>query len=376
MTEQPTPSPLPETLSPAPASAETPPEPKELRSPSMEVSNVKRDARLYWLWGCLAAALVVAGWQILDLRQRVGAQQEAAARLAEDAAKSLELRKQNQGLQETVGQLQQKIVVLESRVSDFQGQQQSLEGLYQDLSRGRDEWLLAEVDQLVGMAVQQLQLSGNVSAALVALENADARLARSQRPQFIGLRKAIGHDLQRLKNAPNADIQGLSLRLENILVAVDLMPLAYETRPASATRGAAQKGADAKAQLQEPFWERWLRETWAELRSLIHVERIGKPDPAILAPNQIFFLRENLKLRLLSARVELLSRDQTAFRAEIKLAEQWLERHFDARDKQVAAAIDVLRPMLGSELSIALPSLAESQSAVRAVKLPSERSVR
>ena len=103
---------------------------------------------------------------------------------------------------------------------------------------------------------------------------------------------------------------------------------------------------------------------------------MDRPDPVVLAPNQQFFLRENLKLRLLSARVELLSRDQATFRSEVKLAVQWLEKHFDLRDKKVQGAVDILRPFLAAEFSIEPPSLAGSQAALRAVQMPIERTAR
>lgn len=322
-------------------------------------------------------------WQLIDLRLRASdAQDDLARQLAASAALQSEVRAQVRQLQDAGQALQQKVAVIEARVGDFESQQESLQGLYQEVARGRDEWLLSEIDQLVGLATQQLQIAGNVPAAIQALANADARLARSQRPQFISLRKAIGSDLQRLRAIRTADLAGISLRLENVALMVDELGLAHESRPppAQARSGSAGKSAaDAKsgdARAGDSLWQRWWRETWAEFRPLIHVERMDRPDPVVLAPNQMFFLRENLKLRLLSARVELLTRDQATFRGEIKLALQWLEKYFDSHDKRVQGAIEALKPLLSSELSIEPPSLAESLAAIRAVKLPTERPAR
>ena len=106
-----------------------------------------------------------------------------------------------------------------------------LEDLYQDLARNRDEWALAEVEQGVLLAAQQLQLAGNVQAAVLALQAADARLASSSRPQFISLRKILVRDLDRLRALPMVDMSGLNLRLESIINAIDSLPLAVEARP-------------------------------------------------------------------------------------------------------------------------------------------------
>jgi uroporphyrin-3 C-methyltransferase len=325
------------------------------------VAPEKHRLRTWVLPGTAVALVALLAWQALDLRQRIaGAQAELERRSAADAALAIEL-----------SALQQRMAVLEAKFGEIQAQQASLDGAYQEIARGREEWLLTEIEQLLGLASQQLQLAGNVQAAAQALAAAELRLARAQRPQLIALRKAIAIDLQRLKATPGVDLAGIALRIETTAAAVDAMGLAYDSRPSSPTRAPTGKAAEAPP--ADPWWQRGLREFWAELRSLLRVERMDRPDPVVLAPNQVFFLRENLKLRLLSARVELLSRDQAAFRAEIKLALQWLEKHFDPRDRRVQAAIEGLRPFLAAEFSIEAPSLAGSQAALGAVKLPADR---
>jgi uroporphyrin-3 C-methyltransferase len=314
----------------------------------------------------LAALLV---WQVVDLRLRAThAQSDLDRRASTDAALAGEVRAAVRQGQEAIAGLQQRLAVVEARLGDMQGQQATLEAFQLDLSRGREEWLLIEVEQLISLASQQLQLAGNVQAAVQALATADARLARVQRPHFIALRKAVAQDLQRLKATPSVDIAGIGLRIENIVASVDGMGLAYESRPSAPSRAPAQKVVEAPA--GETWWQRSLREFWAEVRSLVRIERLDRPDPVLLAPNQTFFLRENLKLRLLTARVELLSRDQTAFRAEVRQALQWIEKHFDLRDRKVQSAVELMRPFLAAEFSIEAPTLSGSQAALRAIRLP------
>lgn len=328
------------------------------------------------IWTVLALLLLAALiWQQIDLRRRIAA---AGDEVARQAATTADLKAQLVSLRDSAVALQQKTAVLDARLGDFRAQQATLDELYQDLARGREAWLLIEVEQLIGIAAQQLQLAGDVQTAIQALTTADLRLARSQRPQLIALRKAVAQDLARLKAAPTVDLAGAALRIENLTNTVDAMGLAYESRPpVAAARAAAPKGAEPKVDgAGEPVWQRGLREFWAEVRGLVRIERIDRPEPAVLAPSQVFFLRENLKLRLLSARVELLSRDQAAFRSELKLALQWLERHFDARDRRVQVAIDTLKPMLSADFTVEPPTLAASQAALRGLKLPAERAAR
>lgn len=332
----------------------------------------------------LAVALVATGilaWQWVETRQRiVETQQEVAKRLSDGAGQITALRELTWQGKETMQAMQSRLVVLEARLADFQSQQAALEGLYQELARGRDEWLLSEVEQLVGLAAQQLQLAGNVQGAVLALNNADARLARSERPQFITLRKAIDRDLQRLRGMPSIDLQGLSLKIENVILAVDQMGTAFDARPGvgSKARGETKtEGKEARdtkeSKEAKPVWERIGAELWGEIKGLVHVERLDRPDPVLLSPSSAFFLRENLKLRLLNARMALLSHDQSTFRGEVKQALQTLDRYFDGRDRNVLLAVETLKPMAGVEMVIEMPTLGESQAALRNVKLAGER---
>ena len=56
------------------------------------------------------------------------------------------------------------------------------------------------------VASQQLQLAGNVPSALTALQLADAKLQRLDRPQFVPLRRALSRDMDRLKAVPYVDV--------------------------------------------------------------------------------------------------------------------------------------------------------------------------
>lgn len=312
-----------------------------------------------WLAVALAA-LALAGWQWLETRERLAdTQEQVARRLAAADAAGNEDRGALKLAQEQVAALQGKVGALEARLAEFQGQTDALQGLYQDLARNRDDAALAEVEQAVTLAGQQLQLGGNVQAAVLALQTADARLARLDRPQFAPLRKAIGRDLERLRVLPFVDVPGISLKLENILLAIDKLPLAINERP-PASRGRAPAPEAAR-----PWWQLAGSEFWQEIRSLVRIQRFDRDEPVLLAPGQSFFLRENLKLRLLNARLALYSHDQGTFRSELKAAQNWLGSYFDRQDKTVQRAVAGLGQLAASELVIELPNLNESLTALR-----------
>ncbi len=321
----------------------------------------------------LVAALVVAGaYGWYDARSRIGAtQEELARRLRDIETDSREAKMLAKQAQETMREAQAKIAVLEGRLAESQNQQLALESLYQELSRNRDEWALAEIEQVLTIAAQQLQLSSNVRAALLALQLAESRLARSDRPQFIPVRKAVARDIERLRTLPWIDIAGVSLRLDGLVAAVDSLPLAFDERAAEAAARMAKP--PARSESRDGFLYRFGSEVWDELKSLIRIRSVDAPEPPLLAPSQAYFLRENLKLRLLNARLALAMRDEAGFREDLRVAQNWVNRYFDARPKAAAAFVAQLKQLGTTSFTFELPTLADSLEAVRSFKARRER---
>ncbi|MBI5901105.1 MAG: uroporphyrinogen-III C-methyltransferase [Rhodocyclales bacterium] len=316
----------------------------------------------------VALAVIVVQW--VDTRMQVsGLQHEVARRSADVDATAKAGRAQLQQMQEALAAQQAKVGVLEARLAETQSQAVALEAMYQELSSSRDERLLAEVEQAVVIAMQQLQFSGNVEAALIALQGAEARLGRSVQPQFLPARKLIARDIERLKGIPGANISGLSLKIESVVAAVDGLPLAFEQRPTAS----AKRPAAAPKPSSTDFWRELGADLWREFRQLVRVERIEHGDPALLAPQQSYFLRENLKLRLLNARLALLQRDGRVFREEIRQSREHLDRYFDNRAKPVLAAQATLSTLATTDVSFDLPGMTETLNALRNLKLARER---
>ena len=282
--------------------------------------------------------------------------------------------------------LQLKVGVLESRQMESQSQQLALEQLYQDLSKSRDEWALSEVEQVLSTASQQLQLAGNVQGALIALQNADRSLSRSDKPQFITVRRAIASDMEKLKALPAVDLAGVAVRLDSVIAQVDTLPLVSDEKPllpaapvretrvqeksaaASAPAGAAAPAPLGVGERMVQTWRNWTQEMWDDIRQLIRVRSVNTPDALMLSPDQRYFVRENLKLRLLNARMALLSRDEGTFGDDLTAARQTLDKYFDTRARTTQQAQAALRQVQANNLSIEMPTLADSLNAVRNYK--------
>lgn len=324
------------------------------------------------------AVLLLAQWwighnQMSDLREDV------AQRLRSGESAFTETRVLLKSLQDDMKEVQAKVNVIEGRQSEAQSQQLALEQLYHELARTRDDWTLAEIEQVLSTASQQLQLAGNVQGAVIALRNADARLARSDTPQFVRVRRAIAHDLERLQALPAVDLTGIALRLDSVISQIDGMPLLSDEKPvvpvtqpkssrraATAQSGAADSG-DWMARV-ENAWHSWTSELWSEIKQVIRVRNVETSEALLLSPTQAFYARENLKLRLLNARLALMTRNENAFRSDLIAAQDAIARYFDTRAKQTQTVQALLRQVQGSQIAIEMPSLAESLNAVRNYK--------
>lgn len=326
-------------------------------------------ARLNLTQLTLAVLVVIFVWQWLDGHRAISdMREELAKKIAEmdgSARANAILIAKNQ---DDVREMSVKLVTLETYYSQAQNQRAALEMLYNNLSISRDETALADVEQLLLIAGQQLELLGNVKAALIAMESADARLQRMERPAFNGLRKSIGQDVDKLRALPKVDVTGINLKINRLLSLVDELPLVDRHRPS----------ANIAAQAQTPVagdssWHHFVNAIWLEITQLVRIENTGLTQIVLLPPKQEFFLRENMKMRLVAARLALLSRDEDSFKQELKSAQLWTKRYFDVKSPEGMRMQEELGLLANASIDIELPDISSSLQAVRSYRLIQEK---
>jgi uroporphyrin-3 C-methyltransferase len=320
-------------------------------------------SRSQWLGPTLAGVAIVLtlglAWQAYDRMQSMEVQ--LARRIGAFDAASQEARTAAKAANAALADLQGRLGTLEASAHETQSQQLALNAMYQDLARSQDERILADIEQTLLLAQQQLQLAGNVKAALIGLDAAATRLVQLDKPQFNGLRDAIARDMERLKLLPAADIISLNARLETLIQGVEKLKPESETEPAPApipkTRGSAVDTL-----------ERFSLEAWQEFKTLVRIRRLDHPDLPLLAPSQQYFLRENLKLRLLAARMSLLQHDETSFRTDLSAAREWTARYFNSRDETTRAVLASLDEMAQAPVLLKDTEIDASLKALRVAR--------
>ncbi|RZI65806.1 uroporphyrinogen-III C-methyltransferase [Variovorax guangxiensis] len=296
--------------------------------------------------GLLALMALAALVMVLVLWQKVGGMQEQLARQSGDAlAQSLEARTLARQAHETVRDTAARLALAESRVAEVALQRSQLEELMQSLSRSRDENLVVDIESAVRLALQQAQVTGNVEPLLAALKAADVRITRAAQPRLAPLQRAVQRDADRLRAGASGDGSDALLKLDELMRGVDELPTLNAVGVRSALGGSGTGWQAEPIPVDAPWWERILLTVRGEARSLVRVGRIERPEAVLLSPDQTFFLRENLKLKLLNARLALLSRQVDTARSELTLVAASLNRYFDPSSRRVQMAATQLQQL-------------------------------
>ncbi len=330
-------------------------------------------ARLgFTVLGCIALAALVAS---LLLWQRLWSVQEQLARQSADSGtQAIEARSMARQAQDLARDTAAKQAVADARLNEVTLQRRQLEELIQSLSRSRDENLVVDIESGLRLAQQQAQLTGNLEPLVAALRSAQQRIERSAQPRLAPVQQAIERDLDRLGRASVTDTAGLLGRIDDLIRQVDDLPLLNAVAHASAMRrmAAAQGADDAPATPAStagmPRWQAVLTSAWEvvrdEMRGLLRITRIDRPDAMLLAPEQAFFLRENLKLTLLNARLGVLARQLDSARSDLAAASTSLNRYFDPASRRTQAAATTLQQAQAHLKTAQLPGIDDSLAAL------------
>ncbi|HEY9026649.1 MAG TPA: uroporphyrinogen-III C-methyltransferase [Burkholderiaceae bacterium] len=269
-------------------------------------------------------------------------------------------------------------------------QRGQLEELIQSMSRSRDENVVGDIEAAIRVALQQTQITGSAEPLVATLKQADERLLRYKQPRMEGVRRAVARDLDRVKAVAVVDVSTLTIKLDEVVRMADELPLVSGSEAAPRQRGDERNGdaaqereralrlqreqaaAAADGKLSLWWWQAsqqlssWSGIVWGEAKTLLRVSRIDHPEAALISPDQSFFLRENLKLRLLNARLALLSRQFDTAQSDLRDSQEMLNRYFDARSRKVSAVTELLRQVAGQARQVSVPRPDDTLAALTA----------
>ena len=329
-------------------------------------------------------------WQSMSRQQAL--EQELVRRQALVQADASEARASSRQSQDLTRDTAAKVALLEARLAEVALQRGQLEELIQSMSRSRDENVIGDIEASIRVALQQSSITGSAEPLIATLKQAEERLLRYKQPRMEGVRRAVVRDLDRVKAISVVDMSTLTIKLDEVVRLLDELPLMataaqspegmsrdakLPTKPEKAQQGGAVAKKSTPPDPADGLLTHWYWQikksltdgaglVWGEARTLLRVTRIDHPEAALLAPEQAFFLRENLKLRLLNARLALLSRQFDTAQADLRDAQEALARYFDPQSRKVVAANDLIRQVAGQARQVNVPRPDDTLAALAA----------
>mgnify|MGYP002142917590 CR=1 FL=1 len=299
-------------------------------TPKAQVGTLTLTVAILAVLGVLGTGVV---WQKLS-----GIQEQLARQNADTGTQALEAKAAAKQAQELSRDTAAKLALTDTKLNEVALQRSQLEELMQSLSRSRDENLVVDIDSGLRMAQQQAQLTGSTEPLVATLKSAQQRLQRAAQPRLAPVQRAIDKDLERLRALQTPDIPGLLMRLDEGVAQIDALVLANQApAPASANPAPA-----AQPSAWPAWWSKGVQEVLEPMRDLVRISRVNAPEALLLSPEQSFFLRENLKLKLLNARLGLLSRQYEAVRADLAQTATAVRRYADPASRKTVALLQLL----------------------------------
>lgn len=248
---------------------------------------------------------------------------------------------------------------LDSAVQAQADLRRSVSALYEKETQTSVDWVLAEAEYLVLAATQRLALERDIDTAIAALRAADQRLRSADHPDLIPIRDQLIKDIAALEGVNRADVEGLALYLAKTIDQVDGLPtkpIAEEVTPFATVRDGEYAAAD---------WRRLGYAIWSDLVDLVEVKDADLPDSVLFDPELRYFLRQNLKLELASARLAVLRRDRANLEASVGLIKRLFKAYYDENDAGVKSITARLDEAVTLELKPELPGISGSLDVIR-----------
>jgi uroporphyrin-III C-methyltransferase len=328
----------------------------------------------------MIAGLAISMMASFYLWRKLSNMQEHLARQSADATNvSVEARGLAKNAQDVAREASARSSLNETKLSEVALQRSQLDELMQSLSRSRDENLVVDVESALRLAQQQAQLTGSVEPLLAALKTADQRLSRAAQPRLNGVRRALASDTDKIKAAAVTDIPSLLVKLDETGRLVEDLPVLNTVTavPRAEKQNATLKAVDTKsgavtAPNQDASWQTSLHSFWqsswqivrAELVKLVRVSRIENPDAVLLSPEQTYFLRENLKLKILNARLGLLGRQIQSAKSDLASVADDVRKYSDPTSKQAQLLQAALLQVQSQLSNAAIPALDSTLAAL------------
>lgn len=324
-----------------------------------------------WLVGLSVLILAFGGitvWQKMNkLQAQMARQQQDMAQTVQDA------RALSRHASDVSVQTAAKVAILDAKMDELVTQKAQVDDVLDSLSRSRVENLVVEIEASLLLAQQQSQMTGSAMPLLSALSAAIKRIERSPSPRLTSLDSALRRDLERLRTTKWLDTPSLLGQVDELVQLVDVIAFAnslpkqaaevHKTTAKLSDRKNTAKTAPVMSQTSNAFLEA-IDGLKTQLLDLVRLQKIQHPDAIFLNPEQAFFVRENIKLKLLNARIGLMTRQYDVAQRDLQQIQKAIESYCDTQSTKGAAALLLLAQIRGALTTTSAPTMDASLNAL------------
>jgi uroporphyrin-III C-methyltransferase len=224
------------------------------------------------------------------------------------------------------------------------------------------DWVIAEVEYLLRMANQRTLMEQDPAGALALFGAADNILAEAEGLTAFPLREAMAADTARLEAVKILDKEGLYLRLSALVGQVS------ELRQRENLYSAPVYKDEPVSRQASTFVNRlfaFVAKAGSRIASLIDYRRNEVEITPILPPDEEYYLRQNLVLKLQMAQIALLERNGDIYSVSLEESVSWVDRYFDPSDAATTAMRVGLEELMAVDVQQDMPEITASLQAVR-----------
>lgn len=248
------------------------------------------------------------------------------------------------------------------------GLTEQLEAVRTVASQGGDvnAFPLAEVDYLLRLADAKLKLERNVATARLALDVAQQRLKAINESSMAPVQTMLGEAIASLRGVKPPDLSALSHKLGEMEKAVGDLPLRITSSiPDIKNRVKPAATATVSTDADLSWWDRTSEAVWNQFKGIVVIRRARSDAPPLIAMEEEFFLRQNLRLELETLRMALLRGDAEVYQDSYERVSHWTQTYFDTQDARAATFLAELKALQTVEFNPYIPDLTGLNQAFR-----------
>ena len=223
------------------------------------------------------------------------------------------------------------------------------------VNRSQRDWALAEVDYLLRIAHQRIAVARDIKGAIAALKGADSRIEQLGDLTLFKIRKQLASDISSLNAIHRADVNGISLALDQVIAYLPELPFK------SAKDEIKKQLNDTADIVPEKSEEKTFVDSVIEtVKQIGDIKVHQRSIQAASSAEQQNSIEQLLRTYILGARLAALGFDQIQFSHEIHQASEIIRLHYDEEDNRTQQLQKMLLDYSALQLSPNLPELTKA----------------